>query len=373
MKSITRQIDRFKITISEHYDLIELGEQWKSIQLTGDYPLFLTWGWISCWLTTYKPRIYTLIAYLNEIPVCIGLLTESVQIRHGFIKSRQLRLHQTGDPLKDQIWIEYNDFICLDEYRKSAVKACLQALNEDNSWDEIVISMMPASRASEIADEIPLAKLEQGQPCYAVNFESVKNAKKEFLDTLSRNTRYQVRKSIRLYENIYGPVTIETAQNQQQALDFFNLAGPYHIQRWFDSGYSNPQFVNFHKNLISDSFDKDRVSLLKVKAGQETFAIIYYLLVNKTAYFYLHGLKFETNHNLKPGLVAHALASEYFQKLGFTKYDYMGGYSQYKKQLADLSENLVTVVIQRRRSLFILEDMLRRLKNCIIRPTKSVQ
>ena len=96
---------------------------------------------------------------------------------------------------------------------------------------------------------------------------------------------------------------------------------------------------------------------------------MYYHLVNKTVYFYLHGLKYESNKKLKPGLVAHTIATEYFFHQGKELYDYMGGYSQYKEQLADLSEKLVTVVIQRPRSRFKLENMARDFKNRIATQT----
>jgi CelD/BcsL family acetyltransferase involved in cellulose biosynthesis len=92
---------------------------------------------------------------------------------------------------------------------------------------------------------------------------------------------------------------------------------------------------------------------------------MYYQLNDGVVYFYLHGLRYENDRKLKPGLVAHTLATQYFIDQGMTMYDYMGGYSQYKEQLADLSEHLVSVLIQRPRSRFKLENMARDFKNRI--------
>jgi hypothetical protein len=71
-------------------------------------------------------------------------------------------------------------------------------------------------------------------------------------------------------------------------------------------------------------------------------------------------------------LVAHALATQYFIDKGMEKYDYMGGYSQYKEQLADMSEELTTVVIQRPRSKFKLENIMKNMKERINSTSKKV-
>ncbi len=365
MKFVSRKIGAFNVEISDEYNYEKLEADWRHIENNHEVPFFLTWAWISCWLSTYKPKIILVTASINQRLVCIGLFTRSVQKRRGFITSRQIRLHQMGEALKDQIWMEYNDFICDDSYRESAVNACLAALDDDSNWDEIILSMMTATRATEVATQNHHAALDMYRPCYSVNLDNIRRSKKEYLDFLTANTRYQITRSMRLYVKKYGELSLISAHNTQQALDYFKQAGPLHLKRWKDSGYANIQFIKFHENLIQQAFDDNTISLLKVQAGEETIAIMYYHLVNKTVYFYLHGLKYESDKKLKPGLVAHTLATQYFYQRGMEKYDYMGGFSQYKEQLADLSEKLVTVVIQRPRSRFKLENMARDFKNRI--------
>lgn len=363
MKFLSKEISPFKVEVINTYDIERLKKDWTTIETNHEVPFFLTWAWISCWLSTYKPNIILVTASIQHRPVCIGLFTRSVQRRRGFITSRQIRLHQMGDELKDQIWMEYNDFICEDRYRTDAVNACLSALNEDRNWDEIILSMMTVTRATEVVSKNNHAALDMYRPSYSVNLDNIRKSNQEYLDFLTANTRYQITRSIRLYEKKYGEIKLISANSTEQALDFFKQAGPLHKKRWNDSGYNNEQFIKFHENLIQQTFSENGISLIKVQAGSETIAIMYYHLVNKTVYFYLHGLKYESDKKLKPGLVAHAIATEYFYNQGKELYDYMGGYSQYKEQLADLSEKLVTVVIQRPRSRFKLENMARDFKN----------
>jgi len=93
---------------------------------------------------------------------------------------------------------------------------------------------------------------------------------------------------------------------------------------------------------------------------------MYYHLIKGTVFFYLHGLHYEHDKKLKPGLVAHALATEFYIQQGMNKYDYMGGFSQYKAQLASRTEDFATVIIQRHRSRFKVEKVASVIKNWII-------
>lgn len=363
-------IDNYSIQISPSIDLETLKRDWTAIQKLEDVPFFLTWSWVNIWLKTYNPKKLVVTARFGEEVVAIGLFTFSNNRSLYSIKTRQLRLHQTGDSQMDQIWMEYNDFLCTSEHRTLAVNACLKALRIMNTdWDELVISMMTLSRGSEVVESNDTASIYIRRPCYTCNLQSIRDQDNHYLQSLTSNTRYQIRRSIRQYEKLHGELSLQVARDQQQALDFFQQAGPFHLARWEDSGYKNKLFIDFHRNLIRTCFNDNSIDLLRVNSGNTTIAIMYYHIVGKKVFFYLHGLHFEDDPKLKPGLVAHSLASQYYLEQGMDIYDYMGGYSQYKHQLARQSEDLVTVIIQRSRSRFRLERMARNFKNWIIPPS----
>ncbi len=357
-------MDDYLVEISSTPDLSRLENTWHDLQNIQNLPYFLTWAWISSWIKTYNPEIVLVTASHDESLVAVGIFTLSIEKRHGFVTSRQLRLHQMGDNLLDQIWMEYNDFLSHPEHKDAATNACLKALQQVHTgFDEIVISMARISRAKAIITQIDEASISFTRPCYAVDLEKIRQHKKPYLLTLNSNTRYQIRRAIRHYENLHGPLSIQIANNEEEELQLFREAGPLHIKRWDDSGYHNPEFIRFHENLIRQNHEKQSTRLMKILSGQVTIAIIYYHIVDKNVYFYLHGLLYETDPKLKPGLVAHAMATQYFIDRGMNYYDYMGGYSQYKIQLADPSEELATVIIQKPRAGFYLEDLGRKIKH----------
>ena len=358
-----------EINNSTQHEVIK--SNWKNLEKNVSVPFFLSWSWISTWIRTYSPELIIVSARYDNQIVALGLFTESVEVRHKVIYSRQLRLHQLGDEARDQIWIEYNDFICAKGHQSKAVNACLQVLHYNEfQWDEIVISMMLKSRINELTALFPLTRMgSESIPGYITDLNNVRNKKKTYLQTLSSNTRHQVRRSIRSYEEIFGPLSMVFANNCEAALCYFQEAGKYHIQKWHDSGFKNPEFTQFHRNLIENSFDSGSIQLCRLQAGGKTIAILYHLIVARKVYFYLQGLVYHSNKKLKPGLVAHVLATESYLQSGMESYDYMGGYSQYKTQLADHSEDFCTIAIQRPRSRFKLENIARKIKSSIMSAT----
>jgi hypothetical protein len=360
-------INGFEVEISHSYSIEELQQKWLFIQEGQNLPFFLTWSWISCWLETYSPDLIIISARYEDQIVAIGLFTYVTKIRHGIVRSHQYRLHQMGDPLLDQIWMEYNDFICVDTYRVAAVNACIQALQQnDDNWDEIILSMVTATRAGEIQKAISGCHILLTNPCYSKNLDNIKGDNLQYLDTLNSNTRYQIRRSIRLYQQLHGEIKFKVAQDADEALAFFHEAGEYHKLRWEDSGFKNKQFILFHENLIKNSAKDNSVDLMKITSGDTTVAILYFHLVGRDVYFYLQGIKYESNQKLKPGLVAHALATQYYMDKGMRKYDYMGGYSQYKCQLSNPVEDLVTLCIQKPSLIFSLENISRKVKQVFV-------
>lgn len=360
-------INGFEVKISHGYNKETLQRQWQLLQEGQSLPFFLTWSWISCWVETYDPNLVIISAMYENQLVAIGLFTRSTQNRHGFIKSHQYRLHQMGDILLDQIWMEYNDFICIDKYRVAAVNACLQALQQsEERWDEIILSMISTSRADDIQKAISGSHILLTNTCYSKNLDNIRDDNPQYLATLNSNTRYQIRRSIRLYEQLHGKIEYSFAKDVDEALDFFHEAGKYHVLRWHDSGFKNRQFMLFHENLIKKSIENNAINLMKITSGEITIAILYFHLMDRDVYFYLQGVNYESNKKLKPGLVAHALATQYYLDKGMRKYDYMSGYSQYKCQLSNPAEDLVTLCIQKPLLMFSIENVIRKIKHFFI-------
>ena len=108
-----------------------LKADWQDLENRAEPTVFLSWQWLGHWLATYKPNALVLRVTESGRTIGLGLLVETIERRHGVLKSRCLRLHQTGQRLQDQIWIEYNGFLSEKGEEDRVAAASLKYLCEE--------------------------------------------------------------------------------------------------------------------------------------------------------------------------------------------------------------------------------------------------
>lgn len=352
----------------------ELERDWKDLESRSEPTVFLSWQWIGVWLDVYEPAGRLLRVYRDDRLIGACIVVEATEKRHGLLRSRSLRLHQTGQPFEDQIWIEYNGVLCERGSERDVTRASLEYLcREDDQWEELVIGAIDAREADHYANATGLSKHVRWEaPCYGVDLSRLDLDSQHYLSTLTANTRYQIRRSMRMYHG-RGGLRISRPQSVDEALAVFEAIGPRHLARWGggmnESGFANPEFVRFHRTMIQRHWPEGRVDLVSIWAGTELIGTFYNLLYDNVVYFYLSGLKVESDNKLKPGLIGHALCIENYRSQGFQFYDFMGGAERYKAQLGARHRYLVQIALQRNRLKFRLEHAARQAKRRWVRVT----
>jgi len=366
MNSERLQVVRYPVA-----DLERLEALWRDLEGRASPTIFLSWQWLGHWLAVYEPQAQVLEVTEGDRVVGLGIVVQTEERRHGVLRSNCLRLHQTGHRQQDQIWIEYNGFLAEQGMEASVAAACLQHLcNDMPQWDEFIVGAIDAEEARHYAELTGLfAHLRWEAPCYGVDLDALRGSGQHYLDTLTRNTRYQINRSHRLYE-AWGAVELVRPDSAEEAVAIFDSIGPLHLNRWGagpdQSGYANPDFVRFHRSLIQDQWASGGVDLVSVKAGDDMIASFYNLLYDQKVYFYLGGMKTEPDNRYKPGLLGHSLCIEDYRHHGFHYYDFMGGDERYKTQLGSLHKQLVQVSLQRDRFKLKLEDVMRKARNRLL-------
>ncbi|WP_167373006.1 GNAT family N-acetyltransferase [Marinobacter vinifirmus] len=366
MNSERLQVVRYPVA-----DLERLEALWRDLEGRASPTVFLSWQWLGHWLAVYEPQAQVLEVTQGDRVVGLGIVVQTEERRHGVLRSNCLRLHQTGHRQQDQIWIEYNGFLAEQGMEASVAAACLQHLcNDMPQWDEFIVGAIDAEEARHYAELTGLfAHLRWEAPCYGVDLDALRRSGQHYLDTLTRNTRYQINRSHRLYE-AWGAVELVRPDSAEEAVAIFDSIGPLHLNRWGagpdQSGYANPDFVRFHRSLIQDQWASGGVDLVSVKAGDDMIASFYNLLYDQKVYFYLGGMKTEPDNRYKPGLLGHSLCIEDYRHHGFHYYDFMGGDERYKTQLGALHKQLVQVSLQRDRFKLKLEDVMRKARNRLL-------
>ena len=347
---------RYEVAIAPLASITELAQQWHALEQRVQPAAFLRWHWIHSWLTSYSPSPLVVHVHSGGELVALGLVVVRQETRRGLLRSRVAYLHQTGDPRQDQIWVEYNGLLAAPDHHAPALSACARALLFQGFADELRLSMVEANSAPTGL------RVDQTVRGYASNLAQRRAAGQDVLQGLSANTRYQIRRALRGFAQRYGEPALQVAASPEEALQMFQEAGQWHRQRWHDSGFNNPAFTDFHEQLIKRGVDHNTVSLLRVSAGDHVVGVFFYLLAGRTVHFYLQGVAPEANGKLKPGLMSHALLMQHFLELGFDVYDFMGGESQYKQQLADTTTHFMMLHQHNGHWRFRLEDLARRLR-----------
>lgn len=364
-----------EVTRSALAEPAALRTEWEGLQRRSDCSVFLSWQWIGCWLDVYRPPVDVIRVMSGADLVGLALLVPVVEWRHGFIRSRCLRLHQTGIPEKDQIWIEYNGFLACSGMELQVSEAIFHYLGQQQNWDEFVVGGIGSDMARRLTDISGLAShIRWKAPCYGVDLQQVRSSGKSYLDGLSANTRHQIRRSSRLYRK-QGELRIHRPDHPDKAVAMFDEMAPGHIARWgqgpYGSGFNNPWFVRFHRALIRHSWDRGGVELMQLRAGERVLAAFYNLCYRNTVSFYLGVTAAETDNRLKPGLLGHSLCIEDYLARGFSFYDFMGGQERYKESLGKQHSQLLQISLQRPRMNLALERALRALRHGFVSRTRS--
>lgn len=338
--------------------------EWLALENRSNTTVFLSWQWLGHWLRVYEPRASVLRVMEDDRLVGMGLVVATEERRHGVLRSRCLRLHQTGHKLLDQIWIEYNGFLAERGREDEVAQVCLRYLCDAMpDWDEFIVGAIDADEADRFAEITGLHKHVRWEaPCFGVDLSELRRSGEHYLDTLSRNTRYQINRCHRLYQQ-RGEVILERPDSVEEALALFDRIGPKHLERWGggpdQSGFANPDFVRFHRELIRAQWPDGGVDLVSLRVGGQEVASFYNLIYQQVAYFYLGGMAVEDDNRFKPGLLGHSLCIEDYRHHGFHYYDFMGGAERYKENLGAVHRQLVQISLQRPRFKLKLEQAMR--------------
>ncbi len=347
-------------------DITTLAAHWQELESKAENPFFLSWQWMVAWLRCFRCPVQIIeVWYKEQQLVGLGLLVFKNTRRHGFLVSKCMHLHQTGNAASDQIWVEYNGFLTDREHSLAAELAALSLIREQLQWDEWIVGAIEASKIVRFADTLQTSShILWEAPCYGVNLRQLRESGHFYMSSLSANTRYQINRSIKMYQH-RGEVKLVRPQSVNEALVWFKDIAPLHLKRWGDginqSGFANPDFVNFHQQIIQENWQQS-VDLVRVNVGDTVIATLYNFIYRNRVYFYLAGLKVEDDNKLKPGLVGHAMCIQDYMLNGYDFYDFMGGDEQYKSQLGLRHNHLVQVTLQRRQFKFLLEQHLRKVK-----------
>lgn len=344
------------ITVSVHGpgEWPSLAPIWAELAHTSPHSSFyLSAEWITAWLEVFGSSVPCQLLGFEEQgrTVAMCLLTSTRESRGPF-RVLRLYLNTGGEPVSERTLMEFNNILCVPGKEEAVAKALGHYMN-DLAWDEFAIGgicpgpVLTALQRKGFSD-VPAKTNVRSR--FFVDLDALRNSGGSYLESLSANTRAQIRRSLRHYAD-RGTIQIEIAPDLQTAERYFAEMCRLHQAVWRSRGepgaFPGGRRLQFHRALIRLAYAKGSVHLLRVTAGEHTLGILYNFMQNGKIYFFQSGFNYCRDSRLKPGLVTHACAVQHYLDHGFSQYDFLVGDARYKKSLAKNSAPLAWIVFSR--------------------------
>ncbi|WP_235720795.1 GNAT family N-acetyltransferase [Magnetospirillum molischianum] len=333
------------VSIGDCPPLERLGQMWRELEIRSDASFFLRWHWIGAWIEAMgMPTGQVLVRRGDEI-VGLALIHRSPDRWFGPLRRPALWLHEAGDPRLRSVAIEYNGVLADRTVSSSVEEACLRALaglrqGDPLSWRAMTLGGVAVEWETRCRRLGLKHRVHRRQPAPYARLDSARDA----LEGVSRNTRSQIRRSMRLYQS-RGGLTLRPATTIDEARKMFDGLEQLHTSYWRSRGqggaFAEPSFRRLHDRLLATAFPDGGADLLEVQAGSGIVGYLYNFICGGVVYAYQSGFLYEADARLKPGLVCHALAMNHYRHRGMRLYRFLAGDSRYKTSLADGGDELV--------------------------------
>lgn len=346
--------------------LQDIKQEWIDLQQRSDCSYFQSWGWIGTWLehVAIDLQVDVVKVWSNKSLIGIGLFIPKDIKRRKIFSSRAMFLNEYPFEGRNMV-IEYNGLLAEKGLEEAVYTTAISHLSSEYTrYDEFNFGAIKNEPDCNMLERYADNKLKyivnEHSECWQVNLEIIEPELDSYLACLSKNSRGQIRRSLRLY-NEQAPVTLKEAETVDEALLYFESLKNFHTQHWQSKGksgsFANPKWVSFQKTLIEKRFEFGEIQMIRITNSHGDIAYLYNHIWQRRVYVLQMGFNYQEDKRFKPGYVAHTLAIIYNKEKGMLVYDFMHGESRYKSSLGSSSVNLYWIVLQRPRLKFILEHL----------------
>ena len=308
--------------------LARLGALWRGFEAASAASPFQRWTWVGCLAAERYPDPVLVQAHRGGTLLGLALFNR----RHG-----RLWLHESGDADLDSIYIEHNGPLLAPGPDQDLVLDAILRCARSGARQVVLSGVGGPVRAaagrcgavlgrSSTAPYLDLGAIPPGTP---------------YMDTLSRNTRQQLRRSARAY----GEVQLDRAGTAAQALGYLDALAALHTASWQARGkpgaFASPGALRFHRALVAQGAPAGEVDLLRVSRGGAAVGYLYNLRAGGLVCAYQSGFDYAgAPPHGKPGLLCHHLVIEAARAAGAHAYDFLAGDGRYKESLANAAHTL---------------------------------
>jgi CelD/BcsL family acetyltransferase involved in cellulose biosynthesis len=368
---------------------MEAARRWQNLERRiGNTKLTNSWAWVKTWLKNYTDIVQPTFAFGKQgnQPIGAALITEATHRIRG-IPIPSVHLGTAGEPAEETTHVQYNRLLVAPENLDAFALGLLYTLEEQFRWSELRLDGF----VPEHAEALMRAGAHTGlhfrvdrrlSPVFDFQ-KAVDEGYQDVISALGTNTRYNIRRSLRLFDKHFGERSIEWAQTHEQAKDILRELIPLHQQRWEQVGvpgaFQSDRVRRYHEDLIDtlSLWPRGALIVFRLKQGETTMGCLFsFVEEGGHVMSYKSGLAVFEDNRLKPGLVTHTVCMEECKRRGLLeeekcrqggfpeeecrkrrlfKYDFLTGETLYKAQLSNTASDLTWTTAQRGLRMWLIE------------------
>ena len=259
-----------------------------------------------------------------------------------------LWLGESGSAGRDAVFIEWNGLLAETGTSVALLADCLTAARTAP-----IAGRRPRRRRRLVLSGVDAAGLEVAQLAGGglfvprsmaapfVDLAGLRHAGRPYLAALSANSRYQIRRSDRLY----GALDATPRHLPRRGVWLPRRLASLHQATWRSRGrpgaFADAYFTRFHRTLIARGFDRGEIALLRPVSGDQTVGFLYNFEWRGGVLAYQSGFDYPAaGPHQKPGLTCHHLAIRLAAANGAARYDFLAGEDRYKRTLSNAKNRL---------------------------------
>jgi len=379
------------IELLPYSEQTEVARRWQELEKrTNNTGLTNSWIWVKTWLEHHGDIVQPIFAFGRYDDQIVGatVVVQTIYKRKSLSILSIARIYiGTGE------YTKYNRMLVVPEYEDSFALALIKTIKSKLRWSELHLDGFAPEDAGALLGAGKNAGLlfqvrEDKSPAFDFQ-KAIDDGYQDVISALGKNTRYNIRRSLRLFNEIYGQQTIEWAENADQAKSVLSELIDLNRRRWARlnqlGSFDQPYIISYYVALIDELklWPQGSVIVFRVKAGEKTLGCIFHYVENEHLMFTKSGIAQFEDAKLKPGLITHlacmeeckrrSLAETQRGKPGLAKYDFLSGEGsgQYKDSLSNKEGYLLSASAERGILLWLMEKA-RVVRNILKRTEKQI-
>lgn len=317
----------------------QVPDWWEPLRAqAGQVSAWLSRDWLQQWLDTFgEAFVGDWVQWTDGERTVAGCLLLSGTIRRGGVRLSALFVNVADVTAERAPMAEFNLPPCVPGY-ETAVGRDLGRSIASRAWQ---VLSFPGHEGGPLVDammaELPALRIDDD--ARAAPYVDLSTLTGSVVDGLSRNSRQNLRRMMRLYAKRDGELAIRAATDADEAHRWIDELAALHNQTWAARGrqgaFEHASYCGFAHRLIDTTFAQGTVEVLRATAGDRTVGLLFNLVAGRKICFVQSGFAYETeDHRLQPGMVTITLAIDHYLARGMEEFDFLAGDAQYKRVFA---------------------------------------